>query len=97
MSAVELAVEIEDEADRARRRNRACVATGLLVGAGLGTLAAAFVPVSAPLTGLLGAALGGAISRAIAPHISADEWDPRFSRRPFVGARSPDDDDASSS
>ncbi|HEY7371656.1 MAG TPA: hypothetical protein VIF57_05705 [Polyangia bacterium] len=91
------AVEIDDEEDRARRRNRACVATGLLAGAGLGTLAAALVPVSAPLSGLVGAALGGVISRAIAPHISASEWDPHFSRRPFVGARSPDDDVASSS
>src|SRR5262249_4198377 len=88
--------DVEDEADRTRRPNRACAPGGLRGGAARGGRAATITPVSAFLSGMMGAARGGAFGRAIATRISPDEWAPPFNRRPFVGARSPDDDDASS-
>jgi len=87
------AQELDD--DRPRRRNLTCAATGLLGGAGLGAVAAVFVPGGPALIGACALA-GGVVSRAIASRISADDWDPDplASRRSYVGTRSPDDDDA---
>jgi hypothetical protein len=82
--------------DRLLRRDVTCVATGLLAGGVLGALAAAaFIPVGAAALTVVGAALGAVASWAVAMRISADDWDPPFNRRPYVGANSPDDDDAS--
>ena len=86
--------EIED--GRARRRDRACVATGALTGAGLGVLAGTFLPPGGVAFAVFGAAVGGVVSRFVALRISPDDWDPLFSRRSYVGTRSPDDDIASS-
>ena len=82
--------EVDD--DRPRRRNLTCVATGLLGGAGLGAVAATFVPGGTVLIGAVAVA-GAVVSRAIASRISAEDWDPdpRASRRSYVGTRSPDD------
>ena len=76
--------ELED--DRPRRRDRACVVTGLLAGGVLGTLAGGVV------LAVIGAVAGGVAGKAIALRISADEWDPLWSPRPYVGTKSPDDD-----
>jgi hypothetical protein len=88
--------EAEVEDDRARRRDLTGVVTGLVAGAGLGALAGAFARPSGILLAVIGALVGGIAGKAIAYRISADDWDPRFDRRPYVGAKSPDDDVASS-
>jgi hypothetical protein len=85
--------ELDDQ--RARRRDRACAGTGLLAGAGLGLLAGAFIPPGGIVLSVVGAVAGVVAGRAIAPRISADDWEPRSSRRSYVGASSPDDDIAS--
>ena len=85
--------EIED--DRARRRDLTGVVTGLLTGAGLGALAGAFARPSGIVLAVIGALIGGIAGKAVALRISPDDWDPRFDRRPYVGANSPDDDVAS--
>jgi len=76
--------ELED--DRPRRRDRACIVSGLLAGAALGTLTGGVVFAA------IGAVVGAVAGRAIALRISKDEWDPLWSQRPYVGTRSPDDD-----
>ncbi len=84
-----------DEDERGRRRDLACVASGLTAGAGLGWLAGAFAWPAGLLFAIGGALAGGTVGRWAAYHISADEWDPPPSHRPYVGANSPDDDIAS--
>jgi len=84
--------ELELEDDRARRRDITCAATGLLLGGSLGALASTFVPGGTLLPTMMGALAGGLLSKLMAMRISADDWDPRFNRRPYVGTRSPDDD-----
>jgi outer membrane lipoprotein SlyB len=68
------------------------MASGALTGAGTGVLAAALTGPSGLVLGLVGAVAGGFIGRMVARHISADEWDPLESERPYVGTNSPDDD-----
>lgn len=85
--------EIED--DRARRRDLTGIVTGLLAGAALGAIAGAFTHPSGIVLAVIGALIGGIAGKAVAFRISADDWDPRFDRRPYVGANSPDDDVAS--
>jgi outer membrane lipoprotein SlyB len=80
------------EDDRPRRRDRACLAIGVAAGAGVGVAMGAFAWLSVALLGALGAVAGGVLGRLIASRISADEWDPRETHRPYVGANSPDDD-----
>ena len=87
-------VEVED--DRARRRDLTGIITGLVAGGGLGGLAGAFGRPSGIVLAIVGALVGGLVGKAVAFRISADDWDPRFDRRPYVGAKSPDDDVASS-
>ena len=82
--------ELED--DRPRRRDRTCLLAGLLTGATVGALAGASAPSSIVALGLVGIMVGGLAGKVIASHISADEWDPPFHRRPHVGTSSPDDD-----
>jgi hypothetical protein len=82
------------EDDRPRRRDRACVAVGLMAGAGLGALAGIFARPSLLLLTAVGTIVGGITGRLIAPHVSSDEWDPPTPWQPFVGASSPDDDSA---
>jgi hypothetical protein len=88
--------EAEVEDDRARRRDLTGIVTGLLAGAGLGSLIGTFGRPSGIVLAVLGALVGGIAGKAVAFRISADDWDPRFDRRPYVGAKSPDDDVASS-
>lgn len=85
--------EDDDEA-RLRNRDRACIAAGVVAGVGFGALAGAFARPGAVFLIVLGALLGGVFGRSVASHISADDWDPPPSRRPYVGANSPDDDGA---
>jgi uncharacterized membrane protein YeaQ/YmgE (transglycosylase-associated protein family) len=68
------------------------MASGALTGAGAGVLAAVFMGPSGIVLGLVGALVGAIVGRLVARHISADEWDPLESERPYVGANSPDDD-----
>lgn len=90
------AQELDD--DRARRRNLTCIASGLFAGGGLGTLAAALlIPTGGLVLIAVGAIVGGVASTAIAPRISAEDWDPRANPHSYVGTRSPDDDVASPS
>jgi hypothetical protein len=84
------AQELED--DRARRRDLTGIITGLLGGAGLGALTAALGRPGGLVIALVGALAGAIIGKAVAYRISADDWDPRFDRRPYVGTKSPDDD-----
>jgi hypothetical protein len=89
---VNLSAALHEEDDRARRRDRACMTSGALTGAGTGVLAAALTGPSGLFLGLVGALAGGIIGRLVANHISADEWDPLDGERPYVGTNSPDDD-----
>ena len=84
-----------DEDDRGRQRDLSCVAAGLTAGAGLGWLAGAFAWPAGFFFAVGGALAAGTIGRWIAYHLSAEEWDPPPSHRPYVGANSPDDDIAS--
>jgi len=81
--------------DRTGRRDRACVAGGFVVGAGLGALLGSFGSSSAVVLIGIGALSGAIVGRLIASHIPADEWDPTWRRRSYVGTNSPDDDLAS--
>jgi hypothetical protein len=80
------------EDDRAYRRDRACVVTGLLLGGAVGTIAATFAPQNLAVLTLTAAAIGALTGKLIGLHIAVEEWDPPPNRRPFVGANSPDDD-----
>jgi hypothetical protein len=84
----------DEEEDRLRRRDRACVLTGLGVGAGVGAFAALFVPPGVVVFALIagGAMAGGIVGKSAARRISTTEWDPLQDGRPHVGAVSPDDD-----
>jgi len=84
--------ELED--DRARRRDLTGVVTGFLAGAGLGALTGMLGRPGAIVIAVVGALAGAVIGKAVAYRISADDWDPRWDRRPYVGTSSPDDDDA---
>jgi hypothetical protein len=84
-----------DEDDRGRRRDRACVASGLIAGAVLGAFAGFFVPPSLLFLTLAGTVAGGVVGRLVAFQISVDDWDPSSSPHSYVGAASPDDDFAS--
>ena len=79
------------EDTRPFRRDRACVITGLVIGATAAALAATLAPANVATLTLTGAAIGALAGRLIAFGISAEEWDPE-DRRPYVGANSPDDD-----
>lgn len=81
-----------DEEDRARRRDRASVASGLGVGAGLGALVTALASPFAWLIVGAGALAGGAVGKIVGLFLPRDDWDPPLNRRSYVGARSPDDD-----
>jgi hypothetical protein len=81
-----------DEDDRGRRRDRACVASGLVAGAVLGAFAGVFAPASALFLTLAGTVVGGVAGRLVAFQISVDDWDPPSSHHSYVGAASPDDD-----
>ena len=87
-----------DEADRAHRRDRACMLSGSATGAGLGALVG-IVGIVASSMGLVfagvGALAGAVLGKLVGLRISADEWDPPLNRRAYVGGRSPDDDIAS--
>jgi hypothetical protein len=80
------------EDDRAYRRDRACVVTGLLLGACVGAIAATLAPPNTAILAFTGAAIGAVSGRLIAFRIAVEEWDPPPNRRPFVGANSPEDD-----
>ncbi len=82
------------EDDRVRRRDRASVAAGLGLGAGLGALGALAAPAGLLLVGVGGLA-GSVIGKLVGGHISPEEWDPPPPRSPHVGAYTPDDDIAS--
>jgi hypothetical protein len=85
--------ELED--DRPRRRELACLATGSLTGALLGTLAGYLVLSSwSVLIAIVafGAVLGGLASALVAPHLSLEEWNPQQHQHSYVGTSSPDDD-----
>src|SRR5947207_14731874 len=81
--------ELED--DRPRRRELACLATGSLTGALLGTLAG-YLVLSGPGAPLaivgVGAILGGLASALIAPHLSLEEWNPQQHQPSYVGTSS---------
>jgi hypothetical protein len=81
-----------EEDDRARKRDLACIATGLWMGAGVGLLVGPFVWPIGLLFLTAGTLVGGIVGRIAAPHISVEEWDPPPNRRPYVGTNSPDDD-----
>ena len=83
------------EDDRLRRRDRTCIATGLLMGAGAGVFAGIFAAPNALALSIVGAMAGAAIGALAASHLSPDDWDPGCHQRPYVGANSPDDDIAS--
>ena len=87
--------EVED--NRARRRDLTGIITGFLAGGGLGALTGALGRPGALVIAVVGALAGAVIGKAVAYRISADDWDPRFDRRPYVGTKSPDDDDTSPS
>ncbi len=87
----------EADDDRALRRDVTCVVTGLLAGAVLGTFASLLGAPSGLLLAAMAAVIGAVVSGLVALHISVDEWDPPLNHRSYVGARSPDDDIASSS
>ena len=77
---------------RARRRDRASIATGVGLGAGLGAIGGALgLPIGFVLGGV-GALAGGVVGKLVALRISPEEWDPPPDRRPYVGVHSPDDD-----
>ncbi|HLK90482.1 MAG TPA: hypothetical protein VKZ18_11340 [Polyangia bacterium] len=82
------------EDDRVRRRDRASIATGLGLGAGLGALGVLAGPAGLVLVGVGGLA-GGVIGKLVGARISPEEWDPPATRSPHVGAYTPDDDIAS--
>jgi hypothetical protein len=86
------------EEARGRRRDLSCVASGVSTGVGLGWLAGVIawpVGLGMAIGSAVGALAGGTFGRWAAYHLSADEWDPPPSHRPYVGANSPDDDIAS--
>lgn len=65
----------------------------LPIGALLGVLAPGVGNVEAGATGALLGALAGALGgRLLARRLSADDFEPERSERPYVGARSPDSD-----
>jgi hypothetical protein len=84
----------DDEDHRLRRRDRACVFTGAVIGASLGAFAGVIVPLGGVVFALMGAGAlaGGVVGKAAAQRISATEWDPLQDNRPYVGTNSPDDD-----
>ena len=86
----------ETDDDRALRRDVTCVVTGLLAGAVLGMLAIVLGVPGGMFLPAIAAVIGAVLSGLVALQISVDEWDPPLSHRSYVGARSPDDDIASS-
>jgi hypothetical protein len=84
-----------DEDSRVRRRNRACVGTGLALGTAVGAIAGLLAPSGGFVLTLIGASGGVLAGRLIASHISVEEWDPPPNHQSYVGANTPDDDDAS--
>jgi hypothetical protein len=81
--------------DRARKRDRASIATGAGLGAGLGAFAGLLVFPPVMLLAGIGAVTGAVVGRLVAPRISPEEWDPPANDHPYVGTNSPDDDIAS--
>jgi hypothetical protein len=84
----------DDEDHRLKRRDRACVFTGAVIGASLGALTGMIAPLGGVFFALIGvgALAGGVVGKAAAQRISATEWDPLPDGRPYVGTNSPDDD-----
>lgn len=84
------------EQDRKPRRNHTGLAAGSFLGAVLALVLALLTDyrggTSLALAVGLGAAVGGIIGWLAVRRISADEWEPTDSAKPFVGAHTPDDD-----
>jgi uncharacterized membrane protein len=89
--------QAETDDDRALRRDVTCIVTGLLAGAVVGMLVNLLGMPGGVLLPAIAAAIGGAVGGLVALHIDVEEWDPSFSHRSYVGARSPDDNFASPS
>jgi hypothetical protein len=81
-----------DDDDRPRRRDRACVLAGMVTGVIVGGLAGVLAQANTLLLAVAGVVAGGIVGRLVALRISADEWDPQFARRSYVGVSDPDDD-----
>jgi hypothetical protein len=94
-SKVAPTLSLASDDERVRSRDRACLVSGLAVGAGLGALAGAFARPNGAFLTVAGAVAGAIVGKLVALQISADDWDPHWSRRSYVGASSPDDDFAS--
>lgn len=84
------------EQDRRPRRAQTGIGTGAFVGGalalGVAILTGAFAGLG--LVGLTAAGIvvGALVGWLLVTRISADEWEPTDSAKPFVGAHTPDDD-----